>query len=181
MQVHKAICAPSLGGIRVSRCLVCKQHRQRRPGRAAVLVIFRAKLPQSTSSWTPFGWELDKKFDSKYATVGEHTVHYLKAGQGKTVILMIASQVVLARSYRSTVNAMSREHTVVCLELPGEKAFCDIYSYAYGFACEKGQKCLQLDTAVAIWQLRSQNKAGLWSRDSVIFWRQITSLLSIRR
>lgn len=119
MQVHKAICAPSLGGIRVSRCLVCKQHTQRRPGRAAVLVIFRAKLPQSTSSWTPFGWELDKKFDSKYATVGEHTVHYLKAGQGKTVILMIASQVVLARSYRSTVNAMSREHTVVCLELPG--------------------------------------------------------------
>jgi len=38
-------------------------------------------------------------------------------------------------------------------ELTNEKAFRDIYSYAYGFACEKGQKCLQLDTAVAMWQL----------------------------
>jgi len=119
MQLHKAICAPSLGNVRISRCLLCKQHTQRKSGRAAVLVVSNAKLPQSTSSWTPFGWELNTKFDSKYAKVGEYTAHYLKAGQGKTVILMIASQVVLARSYRSTVNAMSREHTVVCLELPG--------------------------------------------------------------
>ena len=119
MQLQKTICAPSLGSVRGSSCLLRKQHTHRRSGRAAVLVISKAKLPQSTSSWTPFGWELNKKCDSKYATVGEYTAHYLKAGQGKTVILMIASQVVLARSYRSTVNAMSREHTVLCLELPG--------------------------------------------------------------
>ncbi len=119
MELQKSICAPSLGSVRVSRRLLRKQHTQRRSGGAAVLVISKAKLPQSTSSWTPFGWELNKKFESKYATVGKYTAHYLKAGQGKTVILMIASQVVLARSYRSTVNAMSREHTVLCLELPG--------------------------------------------------------------
>ena len=119
MQLQKTMCAPSPGSVRVSPCLQRKQHTQRRSGRAAVLVISKAKLPQSTSSWAPFGWELNKKCDSKYATVGEYTAHYLKAGQGKTVILMIASQVVLARSYRSTVNAMSREHTVLCLELPG--------------------------------------------------------------
>lgn len=119
MQLQKTMCAPSLGSVRVSPCLLRKQRTQRRSGRAAVLVISKAKWPQSTSSWTPFGWELNKKFESKYATVGEYTAHYLKAGQGKSVILMIASQVVLARSYRSTVNAMSREHTVLCLELPG--------------------------------------------------------------
>ncbi|KAL0027963.1 hypothetical protein WJX79_006070 [Trebouxia sp. C0005] len=99
-------------------CCASSTHSEDLAGQLG-LVISKAKLPQSTSSWTPFGWELNKKFDSKYITVGEHTVHYLTAGQGKTVILMIASQVVLARSYRSTVNAMSREHTVVCLELPG--------------------------------------------------------------
>lgn len=33
--------------------------------------------------------------------------------------------------------------------------FCvqEIYTYAYSFSCEKGQKCLQLDVALAMWQL----------------------------
>lgn len=73
----------------------------------------------STSSWTPFGWELKKKFDSKYCKVDGYNGHYLVAGTGKTVILLIASMVVMARSYRSTLNALSRDHTVFCLELPG--------------------------------------------------------------
>lgn len=29
----------------------------------------------------------------------------------------------------------------------------EIYNYAYNFACEKGQKCLQLDMAIGMWQL----------------------------
>ena len=73
----------------------------------------------STSSWTPFGWELNKKFDSKHAEVDGLTAHYLVAGKGRTVILLIASMVVLARSYRATLNALARDHTVFCLELPG--------------------------------------------------------------
>lgn len=73
----------------------------------------------STSSWTPFGWELNKKFDSRRAKVDGLTAHYLVAGKGKTVILLIASMVVLARSYRATFNALARDHTVFCLELPG--------------------------------------------------------------
>lgn len=31
--------------------------------------------------------------------------------------------------------------------------FREIYVYAYGFSAEKGQACLQLDTALAMWQL----------------------------
>mmetsp|Transcript_16535 Transcript_16535/g.41274 ORF Transcript_16535/g.41274 Transcript_16535/m.41274 type:complete len:248 (-) Transcript_16535:195-938(-) len=31
--------------------------------------------------------------------------------------------------------------------------FRDIYTYAYKFSCEKGQKCVQLDTAIGMWQL----------------------------
>ena len=75
--------------------------------------------PVSTSSWTPFGWELSKKFNSKHAKVDGLTAHYLVAGKGRTVILLIASMVVLARSYRATMNVLARDHTVFCLELPG--------------------------------------------------------------
>lgn len=73
----------------------------------------------STSSWTPFGLELKKKFDSRHAKIDGLTAHYLVAGKGETVILLIASMVVLARSYRTTLNALARDHTVFCLELPG--------------------------------------------------------------
>ncbi len=47
-------------------------------------------------------------------------------------------------------------------ELTNEKTFGDIYSYAYGFPCEKGQKCLQLDTAVAVWQLMFSEQGWPW-------------------
>ena len=76
-------------------------------------------LPESTSSWTPFGWELCPKIASKFAVVDNYTAHYLVAGEGPTALVLLASQVVLARSYRSTVNALAREHTVYCVELPG--------------------------------------------------------------
>ena len=79
----------------------------------------RKGLPASTTSWTPFSWELKPKYDSKFISVGEYRAHYLAAGTGKTVILILASQVVIARSYRSTLNALSRDHTLICLELPG--------------------------------------------------------------
>ena len=29
----------------------------------------------------------------------------------------------------------------------------EIYTYAYSFSCERGQKCLQLEMAIAMWQL----------------------------
>ena len=77
------------------------------------------KLPESTSSCTPFAWELCPKVASKFAVVDNYTAHYLVAGEGPTAVVLIASQVVLARSYRSTVNALAREHTVYCIELPG--------------------------------------------------------------
>ena len=67
----------------------------------------------------PFGWEPDTKFDSKHVSIAGCKAHYLKAGTGRTVILLLASMVVMARSYRSTINALSQEHTVLCLELPG--------------------------------------------------------------
>lgn len=77
-------------------------------------------LPASTTSWTPFRWELKPKYDSKFVTVGKYRAHYLAAGTtGNKDILILASQVVVARSYRSTLNALSRKHRVICVELPG--------------------------------------------------------------
>ncbi|GFR46472.1 hypothetical protein Agub_g8049 [Astrephomene gubernaculifera] len=38
-------------------------------------------------------------------------------------------------------------------ELRGEGRFREVYNFAYNFSREKGQKCVQLDTAVAMWQL----------------------------
>ncbi|KAK9814215.1 hypothetical protein WJX72_002410 [[Myrmecia] bisecta] len=38
-------------------------------------------------------------------------------------------------------------------ELRSEGKFKEIYDYAYKFSCEKGQKCVQLDTALAVWRL----------------------------
>ena len=53
----------------------------------------------------------------------------------------------------TSVDSVRRKLPQLRTELKNEKTFRDIYNYAYGFACEKGQKCLQLDTAVAMWQL----------------------------
>lgn len=79
----------------------------------------RKGTPASTTSWTPFGWELNPKYDSNFIQVGRYRAHYLAAGTSETVILILASQVVTARSYRSTLNALSRTYRVICLELPG--------------------------------------------------------------
>lgn len=119
MQLSRDFCASVPGKTCLPGLVPCKRATRPKGGRAAVLVLSKAKSPTSISSWSPFGWEAKRKFASKYTKVGEYTAHYLEAGQGKTVILMVASQVVLARSYRSTINAMSRDHTVMCLELPG--------------------------------------------------------------
>ena len=69
-----------------------------------------SRLPDvSTTSWTPFGWELRKKFQSKFG----YTAHYLIAGKGNVAV------VIIARIYRSALNALARQHTVYCFELPG--------------------------------------------------------------
>ena len=36
--------------------------------------------------------------------------------------------------------------------------FREVYTYTFGFACEKGQKSLAPDTAIALWQLLFQNR-----------------------
>ena len=38
-------------------------------------------------------------------------------------------------------------------ELDIPDSFREIYNFAYKFSCEKGQKCVHLDTALAMWQL----------------------------
>jgi DCN1-like protein 1/2 len=38
-------------------------------------------------------------------------------------------------------------------ELEDPDSFREIYNFAYKFSCEKGQKCVHLDTALAMWQL----------------------------
>lgn len=38
-------------------------------------------------------------------------------------------------------------------ELQDPGRFQEVYRYAYGFSCEKGQKCVHLDMALAMWQL----------------------------
>lgn len=53
----------------------------------------------------------------------------------------------------STTDAVRHKLPQLRSELKNVQSFQDVYNYAYGFACEKGQKCLQLDTAVAMWQL----------------------------
>jgi len=42
--------------------------------------------------------------------------------------------------------------------LSEEDDFREVYTYTFGFACEKGQKSLAPDTAIALWQLLFQNR-----------------------
>jgi len=42
---------------------------------------------------------------------------------------------------------------ILKLELEDDVKFREIYNYAFLFSREKGQKCLQLETATAMWQL----------------------------
>jgi len=43
-------------------------------------------------------------------------------------------------------------------ELKSEDRFRDIYNYAYLFSREKGQKCVQFETAIGIWRLLLEGK-----------------------
>lgn len=98
------------------------QHHVSRPSKIVACHNHPKKtLPASTTSWTPFSWELKPKYDSNFVTVGKYKAHYLAGGTaGNKVILILASQVVVARSYRSTLNALlSRNYRVICVELPG--------------------------------------------------------------
>ena len=53
----------------------------------------------------------------------------------------------------NSIESLRRKLPQLRSELKNEQTFQEIYNYAYGFACEKGQKCLQLDTALAMWHL----------------------------
>lgn len=53
----------------------------------------------------------------------------------------------------NSVDKVKRKLPQLRSELKNDQTFQEVYIYAYGFACEKGQKCLQLDTAIAMWQL----------------------------
>lgn len=53
----------------------------------------------------------------------------------------------------TSMDSLKRKLPKLRAELKSAQTFAEIYNYAYGFACEKGQKCLQLDTANAMWQL----------------------------
>ena len=53
----------------------------------------------------------------------------------------------------NSIDKVKRKLPQLRSELKNDQTFQEVYNYAYGFACEKGQKCLQLDTAIAMWQL----------------------------
>ena len=116
-----AVCSQKPLGLQFSRLALSKTRRRFfRASKFAVCQNSPGKaVPASTTSWTPFSWELSPKYDSNFTKVGKYRAHYLAAGSGKTVILILASQVVSARSYRSTLNALSQTCRVICLELPG--------------------------------------------------------------
>ena len=52
-----------------------------------------------------------------------------------------------------SVDALKRRLPDLRAELRDGAKWPEIYSYAFSFAREKGQKCLQLDTAVGMWRL----------------------------
>lgn len=117
LDTRTAVCSPKPLRRQIS-CLA-----RRRLDRASVLAVCQKRpvknVPASTTSWTPFSWELNPQYDSSFIKVGKYRAHYLAAGSGENVILILASQVVTARSYRSTLNALSQTCRVICLELPG--------------------------------------------------------------
>lgn len=78
------------------------------------LVRQARKAPISKAN--PLGWRL--QYSSLYVEVDGYKAHYLKAGKGR-VILLLSSQVIIARSYKSTLSALAKNFCVLCLELPG--------------------------------------------------------------
>lgn len=80
-------------------------------------VSFRRSAGKApVSRINPLGWRL--KCASLYVEVDGYKAHYLKAGKGR-VVLLLSSQVIIARSYKSTLSALAKDFCVLCLELPG--------------------------------------------------------------
>lgn len=52
-----------------------------------------------------------------------------------------------------SVDKLKRKLPELRAELKHDDKFREVYSFAYNFSREKGQKCVQLDTALAMWQL----------------------------
>lgn len=59
----------------------------------------------------------------------------------------------LVKLNADSVDKIKKKLPELRAELRDPEKFRDIYNYAFNFAKEKGQKCLQLDTALAMWQL----------------------------
>lgn len=51
------------------------------------------------------------------------------------------------------VDALKSALPALRREMTDPSKFSEMYAYAFGWAAEKGQKCLQLDTALAMWRL----------------------------
>ncbi|KAG2494561.1 hypothetical protein HYH03_007327 [Edaphochlamys debaryana] len=51
------------------------------------------------------------------------------------------------------IDKLKRRLPELRAELKQDAKFREVYAYAYNFSREKGQKCVQLDTAVGMWQL----------------------------
>ncbi|KAG2452598.1 hypothetical protein HYH02_002835 [Chlamydomonas schloesseri] len=52
-----------------------------------------------------------------------------------------------------SIDKLKRKLPDLRAELKSDTKFRDVYSFAYNFSREKGQKCVQLDTAIGMWQL----------------------------
>lgn len=57
-------------------------------------------------------------------------------------------------------------------DLKNERIFKEIYIYAFSFAREQGQKILQLDTALAMWDLLFQGRAWPHTEKWLTFLRE---------
>ena len=78
--------------------------------------VSRSASKAPVSRGNPLAWKL--KHASLYVEVDGLRAHYLKAGKGQ-VVLLLSSQVIIARSYKSTISALAKDFSVLCLELPG--------------------------------------------------------------
>ncbi|EFJ50752.1 hypothetical protein VOLCADRAFT_88591 [Volvox carteri f. nagariensis] len=52
-----------------------------------------------------------------------------------------------------SIDKLRRKLTDLRSEVKTDAKFKEVYAFAYNFSREKGQKCVMLDTAVAMWQL----------------------------
>jgi DCN1-like protein 1/2 len=57
-------------------------------------------------------------------------------------------------------------------QLDDPASYRDIYNFAYGFSCEKGQKCVQLEMALAMWQILAPPQRWRYIEDWCEFLRK---------